>query len=183
MLGEWAAVNVDNVGLDFGGMRDDGPGQIQPQLQDHAVPHSAARQSRAQHQFGALRQFPATAATPALRGAFLVSETQVSAAHRVGARAIVDDETVRLFYFMCQLLLSFCNPSLLSAIVQVLVLDDSPPPSPAAAANPSVAGAAVDGFDLSADLDQADMNEDYEEAEMIFSQVTRLHFLKATVKF
>lgn len=67
--------------------------------------------------------------------------------------------------------------------MQVLVLDDSPPPSPAAAAHPSVAGAAVDGFDQSADLDQADVNEDYEEAEMIFSQVTRLHFLKATVKF
>ncbi len=55
--------------------------------------------------------------------------------------------------------------------VQVLVLDDSPPPSPSAVSRPSIARAAVDGFDQSADLDQADVNEDYEEAEMIFSQV------------
>jgi hypothetical protein len=110
MLGQWAAVNADHVGLDSGGMRNDGAGRIQPQLRDRAVPHSAVPQSQARHQFGALQRYPASAAIPAPRCAFLVSETQVSAAHGVGTRAIVEDETVRRVYLPCRLLLLLLLP-------------------------------------------------------------------------
>ena len=164
-MSRWSVVHVDGAVSDGIGGHGDAHGRSRGKQEACTLQSPQRSNVQWRDERASLQQSQRRVEQPShtARSRFVVPQTQAFAAPLPPRRANLDDETVRR---CCRLHRRRRPPFSL----QVLVLEDSPPPSPPSAQQPPGPRAAAMGAN-SAELSECDVDENYEEAEMLFSQV------------